>query len=316
MPEVNLMKDTQGIEPPPPKPPAARSEFDLSDPDATPKGPFGFLRKFFNTPAKPPTRLETPGAALPPKRTPGLSTMGLKKSGAADRIIEAKRQSRPTVVPLPEDEGGFNVNLLTEDLMTKFDPRTKLTQLGMLVAGAVVVIALAYVALAAVQKTVTNEVVSARSELLRVKTETGNLKSMQNEMTATTTKINAIKGLIDRHVRWTNFFHQLEKYTIPQATYGPSFSSGGQGIITLTAKVGSFEDVATQYLVFQQAVAKGDFIGAFSITGASRQTDQSGGHTVTYSLSLALLPELFTSTAISTTETPPTPVPATVPTTP
>lgn len=234
--------------------------------------------------------------------------MGLGRSKPEQRIINEKRSTPPkAMVPLPEDdEAGFNVNLLSEDLYTKFKPRQKLMQLGLVALGAAAVVGLVFFGLDVLQRSVTNDVTTKKAELTSVRSKISGLKDEQQTIQNTTKKITAIRDLIDQHTRWTQFFARLESYTLSNVFYGPAFSGDVKGSMTFTAKTDSFDSVAKQYLVFQQAVAAGDFISDFTITNATR-TVTTAGPQVSFTVSFNVLPSVFLNTGqaqASTTTTP------------
>jgi len=54
--------------------------------------------------------------------------------------------------------------------------------------------------------------------------------------------------------------------------------------------------LAKQYLIYEQAVAAGDFITSFSITGASRSTSEKK-ETVSFTVSMELIPTIYDNPA-------------------
>ncbi len=282
MPDVNLLKDTQRLDPtkPPPRRPAGPG--DLTQPEAeNGQSLGGWFRSLFNR--RP--------SVLPTTPSPETGKMTLNRGGGGERILSEKR-SRPAVIPLPEDEGSYNVNLLSEELTTTVNPRQRAIQLGLVVVGAAMAVGLIYGGLTVYGRTVRQQIQSTQQELSNVKRRIAELNVDQQRATATTQKLAAIRGLIDQHTRWTNFFRLLEKYTLPSVTYGASFAADQNGVITLAAKTTSYDEIARQYLIWQQLVADRQFISNFTITGANAQAAKEGT-TYSFTMTMTLLPTVI-----------------------
>lgn len=296
MPDVNLLKDTERLEPNQPPKPKPTGPGELSSPEVeSGAGLSGWFRSLFN---RPPSRL--PSAPVSSVAAEA-GKMSLNKGGAGERILSEKR-GRPTMIPLPEEEDNYNVNLLSEDLVSTFNPRQRFIQLGLYLVAAAAVVGFVYAGVVVYQRSVQNQIHATQQELTDVKQRIAALAGDQATITSTTKKLAAIKSLIDSHIYWTNFFNLLQKYTLPTVTYGSSFSADQNGVITLAAKTSSFDEIAHQYLIWQQLVAGHTFISAFTVTGANAQTTKDGT-TYSFSATLTLLPTvLTTATAVTTTQ--------------
>lgn len=239
--------------------------------------------------------------------------MNLERGGRSDRILEEKK-SKPTMIKLPEEEeGGFSVNLLGQDIGRSITLREQVIRLIMVAVGSLVVVILVYVGLIVYSKTISTDIEDTRAKIDALRAPIAELEKTQVEITATTKKITAIRGLIDRHVYWSKFFTQLELATGPDVFYGTSFTGDLNGGVALAGRTLTFDSVATQYLFLQQAVARGGFIKSFSITGATQQESNSGQEVI-FTVTLQLDPAVFYKTAADVTPT--TTVPEGTPTTP
>lgn len=311
MPDINLLKNTEKYDPSTPKPPPPPGPGPLSDPELESTGLLSTIRSWFNRRGK--------SDALPVVPTMGQSVgsgghMNLEKAGRSDRIL-AEHKSKPTMIKLPEDdEGGFSINLLGQDVGRSITLREQIIRLAMVAAGSIVLVGLVYGGLVLYSGTISSEIDDAQQKITELQTTITDLETKQADILATTKKIAAIRSLIDRHVYWSKFFHQLEQVTGPDVFFGPSFTGDLSGGVVLSARTGSFDAVATQYLFFQQAVKQGGFIRSFNITGAAQQITKSGAE-VTFTVTLVLVPEVFFKTAEEVTATTtPTPVDGTQPT--
>lgn len=299
MPDVNLLKDTDRPDQPS-KPEPRLPQFAMTDPAAgSPSGLGGFFRGIL--------KRRSSGAPRPLSRSTPTSAggkMSLGQTNAQQRILtETKKASRPSVIPLPDEETGYNVNLLTEDLVSTFSPRQKLIQLGLAGLVAIALVAAAYGGLRFYSSRVTKQVTSTKQELIGVQAQVSALKAEQTTIASTAKKLSAVKTLLDRHIRWTKFFTKLEQYTLPSVTYGSSFSGDITGSMALSASTSTFDEVAKQYLVFEQAVTNHDFISTFSITGATL-TKGLAGDQVNFTVSFTIIPEILENPPVTNSATP------------
>lgn len=291
MPEVNLLKDTENALAAKRKP-TALGVPEMTNPTAdTGGGIFGKVKALFKRgpqtlPVVPPP---------PPVRAVGVSTPSKGTSG--ERILSEKKHAPAAMIPLPEDEGGYNVNLLSDDMVTTVNPKQRAVLLGVVVLAAAIVVGLGFGGLVFYQGSIKNDIEATKSQLEAVDKEISSVKTEQAVASATVQKLNAIKSLVDRHTRWTKFFAMIEQYTLPEVTYGPAFSGDLNGSVTFTATTTTYEKVAQQYLIFQQLVREGRFISAFSITGATSSTTTEGVNSITFTVGLTLLPNNFTMTS-------------------
>lgn len=296
------MKETNQPTDPPKKPDRPTGEVPVTDPDLTTQPKEGFLHSLFKHPASGP-KPEPIAKPLPGKpRSSEHGKMALGEAKNSNRILNEKRVNASPMIPLP-DEDAFSVNLLTEDLVSNFDARKQLLKLGLLGLGAVALVGAAIGALTLYGRTIHRDIDQTKADLASVQMNIKELDPQRQQIDYTVKKVQSIKGLIDQHIHWTNFFRHIEKYTLPEVTYGASFTGDLHGSFILSARTNSFENVARQYLVFQQAVKNHDFISAFTITGASRQTNKEVT-TVGFTIGLTVLPTIFTTSPVAASTAP------------
>lgn len=290
MPDVNLLRNTQQPEdrPPKPRPPANPR---LTDPQAEPKKSLGdSLRSLLGK------------RSAPDIVVPKSSAMAVGRGPAGQRILSDKSttiKTAPNITPLPEDDD-FNVNLLTEDVASTFNLRLRLIQIGLVAVGAAVLVGLVFVGLGFYEKSIESDVQTTREQTLAAQTEITKLEKDLTGAKEIATRLDAFQSLVGKHVRWTNFFDRLERYTLPEVTYGGSFSGTLSTTLNFSATTDSFERLAKQYLIYEQAIAAGDFITDFSITAASRSVEETN-EKVTFSVSMQLVPTIFDNPLPTTT---------------
>ena len=293
MPDVNLLKDTDKLSTGAPRPPAI-GQPELSKPAAASGSGLGSVFKsFFN---RAPKALPTSPIARPAAPRGTMSSTPRSRSG--ERILSETRKAAPRVIPLPaDDDTAYNVNLLSEELISTVNPRQRLMALIGIAIGTLVIVGLGYAGLLVYQSQIKQKITTTEQQLKSADAEVAGLTKDQQTAALTVQKINAIHSLLDRHTRWTKFFALLERYTLPTVTYGSSFSGDLNGTVTLTATTTSYEEVAKQYLIFQQVVADQKFISTFQISGATNQLGKDGSARATFVVTMTLLPNDFTLTA-------------------
>ncbi|GEM_PF-6314793 len=297
MPDINLLKNTEKYDPATPKPVPPPGPGPLSDPTSESTGWLGKLTALFRRGGKTKVAPMTPVLG---QSVGGGGHMNLEKAGRSDRIL-AEKKSKPTMIKLPEEEeGGLSINLLGQDVGRAITLREQIIRLALVAAGSVAVVGLVYVGLVVYSKTISTDIQDTRAKVEALKGPIADLEKAQTDIAATTKKITAIRSLIDRHVYWSKFFRQLEQVTGPDVFYGTSFSGDLSGAVALAGRTTSFDSVATQYLFFQQAVARGGFIKSFTITGATLQEAKNGPE-VAFTVTMQLTPEVFYTTAAEAT---------------
>lgn len=291
MPDINLLKNTEKYDPITPKPVPPAGPGPLSDPALEAKGFGGAFRSLFSRRQK----MIEPSMPVLGKALSGAGKMSLGKSVTGDRILNEKK-SKPTMLQLPEEEGGFNVNLLGQEVGQIITLRRQLMKLAAVAGGCLALIGLLYAGLVFYSGTITTDINDTRAKIDGLRGEIAELESRQDEITAATKKITAVRSLIDRHVHWSKFFTELEKSTSPEVYYGTAFVGDLNGAVTLAARAPSFDAVATQYLFFRQALQRGGFIQNFSISAATLQQAKTGPH-VSFTVALQVVPNVFYKTA-------------------
>lgn len=283
MPDVNLLRDTKQPDDQRPKPRPSPNDPTLTDPSAQTKRSLGASLR---------SLLGRRGLAAPVVKS---SAMSVDKGVPGRRVLNDKTVADgPPLTALPDD-ADFNVNLLTEDVVGSFNARHRLIQLGLLAMGTVVLVIGSYVGLSLYEKSINQDVKNTKEQTIQVRNETDGLQDEVTEAEQVNERLKTVEQLISKHIRWTKFFDRLEHYTLPQVTYGNSFTGALTKELTFSATADSYERVAQQYLVFKQAIAVGDFISNFSINGATK-TIQDKTEIVTFNVALTLVASIFDNT--------------------
>jgi len=287
MPDVNLLNDTKQPLDARPKPkPRPRPE--LTMPEIEPKKGLGDIVRGL-------LRKRAPDLAPEP-----TSSMSMARGSSGERLLSDKTASSAPLVPLPEDDN-FNVNLLSEDISGTFNVRAKFIQLGLVVLVGVAIVTTAYFGLNLYAKSIDQDVTSIRERLAAVEQENIQLEGELGVVESVSERLGAVSILVNKHVRWTRFFERLERYTLPQVTYGGSFNGTLQSELIFSAVTDSYERLIQQYQLYQQAVEAGDFITDFTITGATRSSaTEISPERVTFSVTLMVNPTIYENPPVGT----------------
>jgi len=103
--------------------------------------------------------------------------------------------------------------------------------------------------------------------------------------------LNLVRGLLDKHVYWSQFFASLEQHTSKEVFF-TNFSMSGTESVILTAVGQDYVSVAEQLVAFQEAT---DFIRSVRINSGSAIIDQEVGDYagVDFTANLDFVPGVF-----------------------
>ncbi len=177
--------------------------------------------------------------------------------------------------PLPptEDQGFDGVNLLPEELVTTFDPKKKLTTIGLTALATALAIGILEVALLLWQETRVQKTEEKRAE---VTATIQNIKSLENEQRKAIllkSSNDIIRQLLNRHVYWTKFLDSFERYTLPTVFYPGGLTIDVGGGISLTGIAPDIETITQQLTIYQTAA---NFIKDIKIDSISRSPEGGG----------------------------------------
>lgn len=263
-------------------------------PPAPPKPPVPMPKQF--APAPQDARPKILNEPIKPKASLGRGTiLAQEEKGKKEREVApvaGANDGRQELV-----RGGAGVNLLPEDFIVRFNPKKRLLEIllvGVVCAG---LTGGALFALSWYELRIVEHRIEVQQDIATVERDIGGLRAMQQDAIAAKEAADAIRKLLGGHVRWTNFFAYLERYTTTDVYYTGGFSGTTAGALTLTAVGRSYTAVAQQLTAFQEAVRDKQFISSVDIAGAQKgaSTDPNVSAGVSFSVSLQLLPDLFTS---------------------
>lgn len=132
-----------------------------------------------------------------------------------------------------------------------------------------------------------------RIQRAAVEDEISNIEKNKTALLAYQTRLTSFNNLFKNHIYWTQFFEELEKYTLPNVTYD-AISISTNYKTSLSAHTTDYASVGKQLIAFQGAKS---FITSVEITSANAALSPAGVITgVNFSIQLAIDPSVVAKT--------------------
>ena len=200
-----------------------------------------------------------------------------KKEEKARKIVEEQPIDQRTL-KIPE------VSLMPQKVVAI--PRLVRERILIFVTGLIMIVF--FVLLVHLYFTWRSEALINQAEIIRsdLTTTEGQIKSLlprRSELARLCKKASRVDELLENHIYWTKLFYLLEKYTLPDVSWG-DFSADTSGKLHLNGSAKDLNTVARQLVAFSQA---NDFIKKISISGVSI------GETASFSIDLELTDGVF-----------------------
>lgn len=252
-----------------------------------------------SAPVNPPAASPAPAArpAMPKATLPKATPPKLKKLAASEAELGSTPEAR---------SGGFDVNLLPGDLIGALEPKPKVLTFIIVAVVAVALVAGGYGGLVWYEQRIFDKVEETDRQIENVEKTISGLRKEQAEALVLKSQTDQIKDVLDHHVYWRDFFTELEKFTLPEVSYeqfAGSFTRGINPTFTLSARCDSFDTIAKQLIIFQEAVADKEFITNVIINSGEVvfAEDGSTGYT-RFNVQLTVMEDVFFRTGESSTD--------------
>lgn len=186
----------------------------------------------------------------------------------------------------------LNVDLIPEEMSKhpELELSKKLFISGMIILLSVVLVGAVYLGITWYQLNVNNKLEELTTEIAGLEKEVAVYENKKDAAVSLQKRLTVIRGILDSHLYWTNFFELLENNTIPEVYY-TNFSMAGTERVVLSAVGRDYESVAKQLVVFQQAT---DFVVEARVDAASANLDEVGDYeSVDFNISLVFKPGVF-----------------------
>ena len=211
-----------------------------------------------------------PSSPASPAVEPASPALTRQTSSTADiGRIHAQRVSKmkgKQTDPQRVTRSAFNVNLLPQEISEEFHRDPAGTRILKLALATLTVVGLAYVGMVLYEGYYINQTVQTQEEIRALELDILSYRGLQTDIGERNDAIEQVSGVLDQHVYWTEFFSELEAYTMPNVKY-VSFSGNVLGQISLQAVTDDFASVSRQVAVFEDADG---FVERVNVTAASR----------------------------------------------
>lgn len=179
-----------------------------------------------------------------------------------------RRPSRASAAPA-EPSG---VNLLPEEFVTTFNPRQKLTTIGLTALATALVVGIVDVSLLLWKETQVRRTIEKRTEVAEVIAKIKSLEKEQRQAITLKASNDVIRQLLNRHIYWTKLLELFERYTLPNVYYPSGITVDVSGALNLVGSAPDIETILQQLAVYQRAT---DLVKSVSIDTISREGEDS-----------------------------------------
>lgn len=220
-----------------------------------------------------------------------------KKSSAAPAKEAEKHQAKKGktayhLVPKFEKGNGINVNLMPGDLAGKTKKTISETRfLAVAIILPMILITAAYGSLWLLQQQANKDLAARKTKLEGLQGQISVLKAKEKANNDFANRLTAVKKLNDEKAVWSNFFNQLERYTL-DGVYFTNLTVDTSGVFVLPGIAADYETLAKQLALFKTA---DNFIKDFTITNTELYSEEKAGVVgVSFQLRLTLQEKLLT----------------------
>lgn len=220
----------------------------------------------------------------PAKEPPPPSRKIMKNAKEEIKEIRAPKNNRdyrkptPTVLPPESKESLIDINLLRKKNGQRVITFSKVALAGL------IFVMLVYLGLVWWQASQVASVKITQTKIRELDEKILAFRPWQEKVNDFASQLNASLEAWDKHIYWTKFFTELEKYTLPETSY-TNFSGNINGTIALQAETSSLAAVSRQLQVFESAF----WVKEAEVSNISQElNEETGARTVRYNLSLMI----------------------------
>ena len=134
-----------------------------------------------------------------------------------------------------------------------------------------------------------DSMVVSQKEIREIDKEIAQYEPTRERVNAFSEKLSGVLVAWEGHIYWTNFFANLEKYTLPEISY-TNFSGASSGSTTLKAEAKNLEDVSRQIKALQEA----SFVESVDVSSVAQKVNtQNGERKYEFNISLKVNQDAF-----------------------
>ena len=208
-----------------------------------------------------------------------------------------KKHSIPKIKKIKEKEKlvkmdkFLSANLMPEDTLAKAEANLSkrlIISTGMIILSVLLIIT-GYMGLTWYQMELNKNINTLGEQISLLDAQIIDYEKGEYKLLETQEKLKHIRGLLDNHVYWTQFFEMMEKYTINEVYY-TGYQMAGSDQLFISAVGLDYESVAKQYIAFQKAE---NLIKDISITSAQANIGEGLYLGVNFDIQLTFYPAVF-----------------------
>lgn len=229
--------------------------------------------------------MEQTKPSLPEKKSPEMPVKEADKH-------KKKGRTAYHLVPKFEKGNGVNVNLLPGDLAGRAKKTVSESRfLAMAIILPMILITATYGVLWLLQQQAVKDLATRKIQLDGLQRQIGNFTAKEKANNDFANRLAAVKKLNEQKAVWSNFFSQLERYTL-DGVYFTNLTVDTSGVFVLPGVASDYGTLAKQLALFKDAK---DFIKDFTITNTELYSQEKAGVTgVSFQLRLTLQDKLLT----------------------
>ncbi|MFH0828931.1 MAG: hypothetical protein V1907_02010 [Candidatus Kerfeldbacteria bacterium] len=229
-----------------------------------------------------PLRMPAAPRIVPFKPQQPMSAPAVTPLKPQQPVQQLRREQQRGPMPKPEKKKGAEaeyteefegVNLLPEEMVTTFNPKKKLTTVGLVALATALFVGIVDVSLVLWKDTQVRKTDEKRQETDQVIAKIKALEPDQQKAIAFKAQNDVMRMLLNNHTYWTKFLSLFERYTLPTVYYAAGIQTSIGSNLSLTGSAPDMETILEQLALYQKAP---EYISSVSINTITRQPKESG----------------------------------------
>ena len=231
-----------------------------------------------------------------PLSTPELIPMPSPPSAPKEVVSPAEPPAKNDhstyhLAPKRSRQSEVNVNLIPTELSQEqiLDAGKIIGYLLVALCLSLVIVALGYGVIFWLNNNLLDGLKQQQTQLDQLTMQIKSYSTSDKQTSGLAAKVGVIKQLQSQKINWSNFFNQLEKYTLDGVYYN-SLTADTSGDLLLPGVAGSYQTLAQQLAVFEGAT---DFLQEAKLVNAQSSAENSTTTSVGFKVKLKLQDKVF-----------------------
>lgn len=206
-----------------------------------------------------------------------------------------KKNSKPTEKKVENSEKFqssdlIKTNLLKDELIVSLDWKKNVITLAIFVIMSLTFLGGIYWGLLYLEQQKKAEIDSITNLFINIDSQVKDIEGEIKEVLIFKDKLSLVKGMLDKHIYWTNFFELLEENTLSEVYY-LDFSSNSEGEYELEAVANGYDIIEAQV----KKMKKNKYIKNIEVSKAQiLESDDNYINMVEFNIKIAIDKNLFT----------------------